>query len=181
MIFFWSITGYAVISVVLYFVCRAKCRKRPVFRAPERRAVYYLLSLTWGLPTVLIGGIIAAFVRLAGHRAERYGWEWCFEIPGLRYGLELGLFFIAPAGNSENTKMHEHGHGIQNIYLGIFYPTVILIPSAARFWYREIRQKLGRPCGTDYPDIWFEGSAGESGRVLMERLARSDASQGRLL
>ena len=42
-------------------------------------------------------------------------WEWCFEIPNITWGLELGVFFIAPKGaNHEEIKQHEHGHGIQN-------------------------------------------------------------------
>ena len=178
MILFLILTGYVALSAVLYAVCRGKCEKNAVFRAPESRFVYYVLSLTWGLPTVLTGSVVALFVRLLGYRPKRYGWEWCFEIPGITWGLELGLFFIAPAENSENTKMHEHGHGIQNIYLGIFTPSVILIPSAVRFWYREIRKKLGRPCKKAYEDIWFENSAEESGRAFMERLKAHNDGNG---
>jgi len=165
----WFVTGYFVISLMLYIVCRAKCKKNAVFRMPKNKWVFYILSFTWGLPTVVIGAIIALFVRLAGHKPKRYGWEWCFEIPNLGWGLELGLFFIAPTGH-ESVHMHEHGHGIQNIYLGIFDPLVVSVPSVVRFWYREIREKFGKPCKTKYDDAWFEKSATESGKAFIKRL-----------
>ena len=164
----WILLGYVAVSSVLYFICRMKCKKDPIFKAPKSRAVYYILSFTWGLPTVLVGAVAALFIRLMGYRPRRYGWEWCFEIPGISWGMELGLFFISPAGDFDSIKMHEQGHGIQNIYLGVFYPTVVLIPSAVRFWYRFIRKKIGKPCRTAYSDIWFEASADKSGKTFID-------------
>ena len=156
MIVFLMFAGYIITSVILYFILRAKCKKNAVFR------------LTWGLPSVFVGAVIALFVRLTGHRAKPYGWEWCFEIPNIGWGLELGLFFIAPS-EYEITHMHEHGHGIQNIYLGIFNPLVVFLPSVMRFWYRKIREKIGRPCKTYYDNIWFEHSATVSGKEFIKR------------
>ena len=92
-------------------------------------------------------------------------------------GLELGLFFISPVGDFDSTRMHEHGHGIQNIYLGIFYPAVVLIPSAVRFWFRFIRKKIGRPCKAAYSDIWFENSADKSGKTFID-ICRATSGSG---
>ena len=161
--------GYVIVSAVLYLILREKCRKSTVFRMPKSRRMFYLLSLTWGLPTTALGAVIALGLRLTGHKPQRYGWGWCFELPGIRWGLELGLFFIAPAGY-EVTHMHEVGHAIQNIYLGPFNLPVVFIPSAARFWYREFRRVIGRPCGNDYDGIWFEGSATACGKEFIRRL-----------
>ncbi|MBQ7500869.1 MAG: hypothetical protein IJT91_08245 [Clostridia bacterium] len=165
------VSVYAAVSVLLYIAVRLICRKTAVFRAPSSRAMFYILSLTWGSPMVIFGGAVAAVLFIAGHRPVRFGWEWCFELPDIKWGLELGLFFIAP-GNDIRTKIHEHGHGLQNIYFGIFTVPVIFIPSAIRFWYREIREKLNKPCRNDYDDIWFERSATESGKALIERLGK---------
>lgn len=169
----WSLVGYVGICVILYVLMQAKCKRTPVFKAPRSPTVFYLLSFTWGLPNVLIGSIVAAVLRITGHKPTRYGWEWCFELKGIDWGLELGVFFIAPADDDdEELKMHEHGHGIQNALLGIFTPLVVTIPSIVRFWYREFRSFIRKPCATDYSDIWFERSADASGAALIHRLKK---------
>lgn len=172
-LFLLILAGYACASVLLYLICRAKCAKSPVFKAPRHRATYYILSFTWGLPMTLFGCIVAVGFLITGHRPKRYGWDLYFEIKGIGWGLELGIFFIAPDGECEQLKAHEQGHGIQNIYLGIFTPAVVSLPSAIRFWYREIRYNIGKRCKTKYDDIWFEGSASASGKALIERLKKS--------
>ena len=74
--------------------------------------------------------------------------------------------------------MHEHGHGIQNIYLGFFMPLVVSLPSAVRFWFREIREKKFRKkLKKEYDSIWFERSASISGKKFMSSLRwRNDGS-----
>lgn len=172
----WIIVGYVVISVILYFVMAVKCKRNPVFKAPRSPTVFYALSFTWGLPSILIGSVVAAVLFIAGNKSKKYGWEWYFELPNINWGLELGIFFIAPKGKGryEGLKMHEHGHGIQNIYLGIFNPLVVSLPSALRFWYRKFREAIGKPCETEYDNVWFEGSASMSGHALMCRLRDSE-------
>lgn len=76
--------------------------------------------------------------------------------------MELGIFFIAPP-NSTHTKDHEFGHGVQNVYLGWFTPVVVSLPSVARFWWRKLKARLGKPITTGYDDIWFEGQATKTG------------------
>lgn len=172
----WFILGYVAISVVLYFLMMVKCKKNPVFKAPRSPTAFYILSFTWGLPSVLIGGIVAVILMIAGNKPKKYGWEWCFELQTQSWGLELGVFFIAPKGYYENLKMHEHGHGIQNIYLGIFNPLIVSIPSATRFWYRKLRRSIGKPCKTEYDDVWFEKSATQSGQELIIRLKNTNSA-----
>ena len=172
-LFLLILAGYACASVLLYLICRAKCAKNPVFNAPRHRATYYILSFTWGLPMTLFGCIVAVGFLITGHRPKRYGWDWCFEFKGLGWGLELGIFFIAPAEECEHLKEHEHGHGIQNIYLGFFTPFVVSIPSAVRFWVREIKYNMGKKTLPPYDSVWFEGSASASGKALIERLKKS--------
>lgn len=154
---------YIATSVVLYFVCRNAHSNGVKFKAPKKKWVFYLLSFTWGLISVIPGLIVAGVLMLAGHKPIKYGYEWYFALPGISWGLELGIIFLAPEDASESLKQHEHGHGIQNIWLGIFTPAVVSIPSAIRFWYRKIVA-----CSTKYDDIWFEGSATAAGKEFME-------------
>ena len=103
----------------------------------------------------LLGLCVAGVLLLRGRRPMRYGYGWCFEREG-NWGLELGIFFIAPPG-SIHTKNHELGHGIQNMYFGPFTIFVVSIPSFLRFWWRDIMTKLGAAPCTSYDSIWFEG------------------------
>ena len=161
------ISVYILVSAVIYAALRARCAKNAVFRPPASRTIFYLLSFTWGLPYTLFGCAAAAYLRfIRGYRPSGYGWAWCFEIPDIKWGLELGIFFIAPAGD-EYIKRHEYGHAIQNALIGIFSPAVISLPSAIRFHYRAARAKAGRPCASGYDDVWFERSATETGTAAI--------------
>ena len=107
---------------------------------------------------------------MIGYRPIKYGWGWCFEIPGINWGLNLGLFFIAPQDN-ERIRMHEHGHSIQNMYLGPFFPFAVSFPSVIRFWYRKILAKRKKQI-REYDSAWFEKSATASGYALISRLEK---------
>jgi hypothetical protein len=91
-----------------------------------------------------------------------------FRLP-INFGLELGIFFLAPKCASDHTKKHELGHSIQNVYLGPFTIGVVSTPSAVRFWFRKIKKKLGKKITTTYDSIWFEGQATKSGDEFMKR------------
>lgn len=165
---------YLCMSLAIFATMLAACTRRTrhlVFQPPRRRWVFYLLSLTWGLPATLIGAIMALFVALFGapYKFQRYGWCWMFEMPGIDWGLNMGLFLVAPS-NITWIKKHEVGHAVQNCYLGIFMPAVVLIPSLIRFWFRKLITTLGHPPRSNYSDIWFEHSADTSGQALMEAL-----------
>lgn len=55
---------------------------------------------------------------------------------------------------------HEAGHGLQNIIFGPFQIILVSIPSAIRFWYRELKYyRKGKTPPTDYDSVWFEGMA----------------------
>ena len=177
MVLLGSLTGYVIVSVILFLAMRAKCKKSAVLRAPKRKWVFYLLSFTWGLPMVTVGAAAALVLRLKGYKPKKYGWAWCFELPDIRWGISLGLFIITPPGH-ENVHMHEHGHCIQNIYFGFFMPLVVSLPSVMRFWYRKAKEKRGQKCRVDYDGVWFERSASESGKTFFCKL--SDSKTGKM-
>lgn len=162
MLLLWIILGYTAASAALFVALWARCKKNPVFREPAHEATFYILSCTWGMPLTLFGAIVALVMRLKGHKPTRFGYGWSIEIPGIDWGLEMGLFFISPV-EYKSVRIHEYGHGIQNVYLGPFMLPVVTLPSVIRFWYRKLRKAIGRPCKTGYNDIWFENSATETG------------------
>lgn len=127
-----------------------------------KRIGFYFLSFTWGFIMSFIGllviGFSACFKKVNTFHGRLYavwgeGWG----------GLELGCFFICGLDcQQEQLMAHECGHGIQNIIWGPLGIFVIFIPSAIRYWYREIiwrkdKQKFWKL--PDYDAIWFEGQA----------------------
>lgn len=163
--------AYAIVSAVGYLVMGNLYYNNVVVSLPnvKRRWVYYLLQFTWGLPMNLIGAIVALVLVCHRKKAYKYGWNYCFELP-VNFGLELGIFFIAPIDGSKHTKDHEHGHAIQNIYFGPFCVGMVSIPSATRFWIREIQYMIKKPPKTKYDDAWFEGQATKSGTRFTDGL-----------
>ena len=162
--------AYAAACVVIHLSLRAKWKRGPfVFPAPKSRAVYYLLSFTWGLPVTLGGCVVALALVVTGHRPRRYGWDWCFDLE-VDWGLDMGLFFIADSGGSRRLHDHEHGHTLQNIRLGPFMPFVVCLPSTVRFWHRHLAEKRGKYPKTHYDSVWFEGSATLSGKALTDKI-----------
>ena len=146
-------------------------KKQMVFKAPKHAWVFYLLSFTWGLPMTLIGGLVALVLLIGGNKPTRFGWVWHFDFE-IDWGVSLGLVMLCPKGYSSalwSLRCHEHGHALQNIYLGPLFPLLVGIPSVIRFWVRELNTLRNHPPKTDYDDIWFEGSATASGAAFMTR------------
>lgn len=161
---------YLLCVLSIYFVLdyMFKTDKLKHFNAPSNKILYYLLSFTWGLPMNIVGCLCALVFFIIGKRPKKHGWNYYFEFD-VDFGLELGIFFIAPTNGSEHLKNHEFGHSIQNIWLGIFTPFVVSIPSAVRFWIRELQRRIKPEKKLEpYDAIWFEATATSSGFHFME-------------
>lgn len=145
---------------------------------PISKLFFYFLSFTWGLPTTLVGLAVALFLRLKGKKPIIAGY--CIMFPlDIDFGISLGVVIIAPKESilslyNRDNKIpaliydygiiaHEHGHSIQNAYLGLLFPFLVAIPSFIRFWWREWNKPK-----TDYDAIWFEGSATKTGKKFFE-------------
>lgn len=138
---------------------------------------FYLLSFTWGLPMTLIGCIVALILLVIGKKPQKYGYGFRFEIGNDWGGLSLGIVIITDKTPSEHIKMHEVGHGLQNCYWGVLMPFVICIPSAIRYWYRELKYyRKGKTPPTKYDDIWFEGDASKRGTEFIESLGEKNGN-----
>ena len=126
-----------------------------------KRILFYILSFTWGGLMSIIGLFVllvtlpfGKFGVYHGRIYKRIGKHWG--------GVELGCFFLCDQTCSESTMAHEAGHGLQNCIWGPLMPFVICIPSAVRYWYREIIYRTNREKYRKLPDsdaIWFEGQA----------------------
>lgn len=132
---------------------------------------FYLLSFTWGLPVTLVGLVVALVLRIAGHKPTKYGYCLHFEVGNSWGGVNMGIVFLTSKNPSTRTKNHEVGHALQNCYWGFLMPFVIAIPSAARYWYRELKYlRKGLTPPTAYDDFWAEADATRRGTEFMESL-----------
>ena len=122
------------------------------------KKLFYILSFTWGLPLTICGAVVALFLLATGHRPHRWG-ACRYFIVGKTYwgGLNLGPIFLTDKLDNKHTKCHEHGHAIQNCFLGpLILPLVIL--SATRYHVRARRACRGEVL-KPYDAWWFEGQA----------------------
>ena len=128
------------------------------------KKLFYTLSFTWGILMTLCGTVIAVVLMTTGHKPQKWGWSWYFEVGNGGCGFSCGPFFFVSKNTSDNLKNHECGHGIQNAMMG---PSMVLltIGSILRFWYREI---FGAK--TPYSSWWFESEASKLGTDLIEQL-----------
>lgn len=135
-----------------------------------KKALFYLISFTWGLPMTLAGIFAAAGLRLAGHKTKKWGWCRYFEIGEGWGGCELGLFFVVNRRPSDHIRNHEHGHALQNCLWGPLMPFIICIPSFLRYHYRRlVKKRHPERKLPNYDAIWFEGQATDWGTRLLER------------
>ena len=130
----------------------------------KNKALYYILNLTWGFPMTLIGAITACVLICAGHKPKRWGGCFYFNVGKNWGGVNLGLVFLTDGSDSTATKNHEFGHSIQKAKYGVLMPFIVAIPSATRYWSRELKyNKKGIKPPTAYDDVWFEKEATELG------------------
>ncbi len=109
-----------------------------------QRAGYWLVSLTWGGVMTWTGAFIALVMLLSRHAPQKLGPNVYFEV-GLGWGgMEYGAFFFVSKDAGEETRLHEAGHGIQNLVLGPLMPFLVCIPSALRYWMRRCKTLAGK-------------------------------------
>lgn len=84
--------------------------------------LFWVLSLSWGLPMTLFGAICAFALLVTGHKPQRFHYFVYFEVGSGWGGFEAGGFFFVNKHPSQHIKQHESGHGLQNIMLGVLMP-----------------------------------------------------------
>lgn len=103
---------------------------------------YWFISYTWGIIMTLVGSFVALGLIITGHKPYRFHYNIYFIIKSLHgCGTEFGPFFIVSEDckDSLHMKQHEAGHGLQNLWWGPLMPFVVCLPSAFRFWLRELK------------------------------------------
>lgn len=103
----------------------------------NNKLIFWLLSLTWGLPMTLVGAAAALFLYWRGYLPTRWGPCWVFAVGEGWGGVNLGPVILVSKGSGSNTINHEVGHALQNCIWGPLFPFVIAIPSVIRYWVRE--------------------------------------------
>lgn len=142
-------------------------------KQPFSKLTFYILSWTWGIIMTLIGSAVALVLILMGYKPIKNIYGWYFEIGNYWGGVDLGYISIIQKNSSQYLKNHEFGHAIQNCVFGPLFPFMIAIPSAIRYWYRTIRENIGKDNPTDYYAIWFEKQASTYGELYYEHQKRA--------
>lgn len=144
----------------------------------KHRWLYYLMACTWGIIMTILGLIITLILGIVKIFIpkkiifERYYWIYSITVgPEWWGGCEMGLMFLRDHNSSVNyINPHEFGHTFQNCLLGPLFPFIVAIPSAIRYWLREIfPKKIWAP----YDSAWFEDAATQCGvyavRILSQK------------
>ena len=137
----------------------------------KNKFLYNFLSFTWGIVMTTIGGIVALILLICGKKPKRHGGSIFFVVGKDWGGVDLGRVFVCSKDSEDcdELKNHEFGHSFQNAWWGPLFPFVVAIPSAIRYWYRELKYyKKGKYPPTDYDSIWFEGQATALGNKYIE-------------
>lgn len=139
----------------------------------KQRWLYYLLHFTWGIIMTIIAGLVAgilAFVNLFTKNITFRPYHGVLEIRlGQNWGgCDLGLVYLRDTTSAKSVSEHELGHSFQ-VWLGIFFPFVVAIPSAIRWWVRRLQpNKQHKP----YDSVWFEDSASKCGEWYVEQFKK---------
>lgn len=134
----------------------------------KHKILFYILTYTWGILQTIIGLFVAGFL-LIFKKAEIKKDIDNTEIIYLKlkqrksYSFSIGTTIVCGFKDRDVIR-HELGHSIQNAIFGPFAIFIVSIPSAIRYWYRELKIRKKKELKTGYYDIWFESSANELGR-----------------
>lgn len=126
----------------------------------EDRFFFYLWEFTWGLPVNLFG-LIGYLVLHHKCRHEKFCNAFITYVPGDWGGVSLGVFIFMREGAAESwvhdTRIHEYGHTIQCLLLGVFYWLVIGLPSfvwCGLPYFKKLRKEKGVSYYKLYCESW---------------------------
>lgn len=106
--------------------------------------LFYILSYTWGIILSMAGTLTALVLLLLGYKPTIFHNRIHFKVGDYWGGLEMGPVFLTDNQPTLHIKQHECGHGIQNIILGPFMLFLVSLPSAIRYWLREMRTQKSK-------------------------------------
>lgn len=144
----------------------------------KHRKLYYTLACTWGIIMTVIGyivsGVLYAVKLFAKDKIKitfkPYYWIHSISVgPDYWGGCSLGLCFLRDQKSRGSVAIHEFGHTFQNCLLGPLFPFVVAIPSASRWWARELNKDPNKKFAP-YDSAWFEDAATQCGKYAVEYL-----------
>ena len=144
----------------LCFYISAKCTKLFL----KHKCLYYLLHCTWGIIMTIIAGLTAGVLYVVNLFTKNMTFKPYHGVLEIRLGknwggCDLGLVYLRDTTSNESVSKHELGHSYQ-VWLGIFFPFVVAIPSAIRWWIRRLQpNKPHKP----YDSFWAEDAATKCG------------------
>lgn len=142
----------------------------------KHRKLYYILTSTWGIIMTAIGLIVSGTLYLvklftkdqAKITFKPYHWVQSISVgPDYWGGCEFGLCFLRDQKSAGGLEAHEFGHTFQNCLFGPLFPLLVAIPSASRWWIRELSKTKKH---TPYDSVWFEDAATQCGKYASEYL-----------
>ncbi len=132
-----------------------------------KQFLFRLVQCTWGFPQTLTGLLIFLSLRkksvLPFHGAYICRWNY-------PYSVSLGMFiFISEKTPCFNRlAVHEYGHCIQSLFLGLFYMPLISLPSA--LWLRlPVCQKRRLRKNISYYSFFTERTADWLGEFVCRK------------
>ena len=105
--------------------------------------LYWLIWCTWGLPVTIVGAVMTLALIIIGKKPKTFCGGVYVETGKNWGGLSMGPFFFVNKDPYLHLLQHERGHGNQWI-LGTFMYFVVGIPSAARYWLREMETQADK-------------------------------------
>lgn len=120
----------------------------------------------------LIGCVVAVVLWALGYSSQRWGGSLIFSVGQGWGGVSFGPITVVNEDATDYLKTHEFGHAVQNCYWGFLFPLVVALPSAARYWYREVVKRTSLQEIIELPgyyDIWFEKQASNLGQKYIEK------------
>ena len=128
--------------------------------------LFWLLSLTWGLPLTLLGFtfLLINVLTLSITSVKIVEGRLVFRSRLMFGGICLGGFIFVSKNAKTSTIYHEIGHSVQNIMWGVLFLPVIGIPSFVRaaLWNKLLSKRKG----ANYYYIWFERQATNIGNRI---------------
>ncbi len=124
-----------------------------------------MLQCTWGILQTFVGGVM--FLVLI--RRRHFIYRCCVVTEWKRpQSASVGLFVFLSEPLSgqfrDEVLVHEYGHTVQSLILGVLYPLVISLPSAA--WcmiprFERFRRERGISYYSFYPERWANALGGK--------------------
>lgn len=136
---------------------------------------YWAIQLSWGAIQTLFGFVLFLKYRSCEH--SLYHGAILTVHHGDWGGVSLGPFIFVCGNRGEEyvqrTAVHEFGHTIQSLILGVFYLFVVGIPSY--IWCNSKKCKAVRlNCGVKYTSRFPENWANRLGEAITHNTACDD-------